>query len=66
MGKYIFANGHPHEGEFCEPLKTESIKYVGGTPMFPCRIFNCKHGVEWCYAEKRQIKEVVLRNVDGE
>ena len=56
--KYMFTDGHPHAGEYATPAIEIKMKMIGGVPMYPWRIVDCKHGVFWCYAEKGQVVKV--------
>ena len=56
--KYMFKNGHPHAGELATPAIEQRVKMIGDIPMFPWKIVDCKHGTDWCYAEKDQVVKV--------
>ena len=61
--KYMFGRGHPHEGEGCFAKLNEPTRTIGGIKQYPFEIIDCSHGVEWCYAEYRQVVEV--EGLDG-
>ncbi len=63
--KYIFMDGHPHEFEFATPATEQKMKLIGGVPMHPWKIIDCKHGVEWCYAEIGQVEKIYWEGLDA-
>ena len=59
--KYMFVDGHPHEGEGCFAKLDEPTRTIGGRKQYPFYIIDCSSGVEWCYAEYSQVAKVVVR-----